>query len=124
GDIDDRGHPFSRNEVKPISSWQAIMQHHDATRVVDFAPGSGALAAAASGAMQCEGIAGNDAHRDRLNSIVDRRAMHKAGHGKGHAEQLGGDSEFAEKASKYFGSATLEARRWLMPDGGEGGDDE
>ena len=53
------------------------------------------MAVAASGAMQYEGLAGNDAHRDWLGSIVDRCVM--------YAEQLGGDAEFVGKASKYFG---------------------
>ena len=61
------------------------------------------MAVAASGAMQSEGLAGNDAHRDWLGSIVDRRVMHKAGHEEGYAEQLGGDAEFVGKASKYLG---------------------
>ena len=61
------------------------------------------MAVAASGAMQYEGLAGNDAHRDWLDSIVDRCVMYKAGHEEGYAEQLGGDAEFVGKASKYFG---------------------
>ena len=55
----------------------------------------GALAVAASGAMQYEGLAGNDAHR-WLGSIVDRCVM--------YAEQLGGDADFVRKARKYFGA--------------------
>ena len=52
------------------------------------------MAVAASGAMQYEGLAGNDAHRDWLGSIVDRCVMYA---------ELGGDAEFVGKASKYFG---------------------
>ena len=48
--------------------------------------------------------------------------MYKAGHEKGYAEQLGGDAEFVEKASMYFGGTMMEARRLLMPDDGEGDD--
>ena len=66
------------------------------------------MAVAASGAMQYEGIAGNDAHRDWLDSIVDGCAMCKAGHEEGYAEQLGGDAEFVGKASKYFGGTMME----------------
>ncbi len=100
-DIQEKGHPFSLNEVKPISFWQSIMEHHKVTHVVDFTPGSGALAvAAASGAVEYEGIAANEAHRDWLDSIVDRCVTYKAGHEAGYAEQLGGDPEFVEKASK------------------------
>ncbi|CAK0804949.1 unnamed protein product, partial [Prorocentrum cordatum] len=32
-DIDSKGHPFSYNEVKPISLWQTIMGHHNVTRI-------------------------------------------------------------------------------------------
>ena len=122
-DIDEKGHPFSFHEVKPISFWQTIMEHHKVTHIVDFTPGSGALAVAASGAMEYEGIAGNDAHRDWLDSIVDRCVMYKAGHDEGYAEQLGGDEGFVEKASKYFGGTMMEARRLLEPVA-EDGDDE
>ena len=91
------------------------MEHHDVTHIVDFTPGSGALAVAASGAVEYEGIAANEAHRDWLDSVVDRCVMYKAGHETGYAEQLGGDAEFVEKASKYFGGTMMEARRLLMP---------
>ena len=74
--------------------------------------------------MQSEGIAGNGAHRDWLDSIVDRCGLYKAGHEMGCAEQLGGDAQFVEKASKCLGGTMMEARRLLMPDVGEGGDDE
>ena len=101
---------------------ELIMEHHKVTHIVDFTPGSGALAVAASGAMEYEGVAANDAHRDWLDSIVDRCVMYKAGHESGFAELLGGDAEFVEKASKYFAKNMLEAKRWLMPVSAE--DDE
>ena len=127
GDVDSKGHPFSYNEVKPISMWQEIMEHHKVTHIVDFTPGSGALAvAAASGAMEYEGAAANNEHRDWLDSIVDRCVMYKAGHEDGFAEHLcGGDAEFVDKAAKYFSGTMLEAKRLLMPLGEEeDGDDE
>ncbi|CAK0817005.1 unnamed protein product [Prorocentrum cordatum] len=123
GGVDERGHPFSRSEVKPISFWQTSMEHREVTRVVDFAPGSGALAVAASGAVECEGIAGNEARRDWLDPIVGGRAMCEAGREDGRAEQLGGDAEFVEKARKYLGGTTTEARRLSTPVA-EGGDEE
>ena len=36
---------------------------------------------------------------------------------------MGGDAEFVANASKSF-NGLMEARRWLMPDDGEGGDEE
>ena len=122
--IQEKGHPFSFQEVKPISFWQTIMSDHEVTHIVDFTPGSGALAVAASGAMEYEGIAGNDAHRDWLDSIVDRCVMYKAGHEEGYAQQLGGDEGFVEKASKYFGGVMMEARRMLEPVAEDGDDEE
>ena len=83
-----------------------------------------ALVVAASGAMGYEGIAGNDAHRDWLDSIVDRCVMYKAGHDEGYAEQLGGDEGFVEKASKYFGGTMMEARRFLGAVAEDGDDEE
>ena len=80
--------------------------------------------------MNLEGIAANDAHRDWLDSIVDRCVMYKAGHEQGYAKDtLGGDPEFVAKASRYFGGTMMDARRWLMPGAGgdgeeDGGDDE
>eukprot|EP00959_Pyramimonas_sp_CCMP1952_P190418 3982550-Pyramimonas_sp.AAC.1 len=74
--------------------------------------------------MECEGVVANDARWGWLDSIVDRRAMHRAGRDEGRAEQLGGDAEFVEKASKYSSGTTMEATRLLMPVAGDGGDEE
>ncbi len=48
----------------------------------------------------------------------------QAGRENGFAEQLGGDAEFAEKASKLFGGTITEAHRLRMPVAEGGGDDE
>ena len=123
-EIDEKGHPFSYAEVKPITLWQDVVAHLGITHIVDLTPGSGALAVAASGAAQYEGIAANDAHRDWLDNIVDRCVMYKAGHEQGYAKDtLGGDPEFVANASKYF-NGLMEARRWLMPDAGEGDEEQ
>ena len=130
-EIDEKGHPFSHSEVKPVALWQSIVEHFGITRIiVDLTPGSGAFAVAATGLAQYEGIAANDAHRDWLDNIVDRCVMYKAGHEQGYAKDtLGGDPEFVAKASRYFGGTMMDARRWLMPGAGgdgeeDGGDDE
>ena len=123
-DIDEKGHPFSYNEVKPISFWQNIMEHHNVTHVIDFTPGSGALAVASSGTWQYEGLAANEEHQKWLDAIVDRCVMYKAGHEQGYSEKLGMDAEFVGTASKYFGGTMMEARRMLMPVDDEDGDDE
>ena len=51
-DVDAKGHPFSHCEMKPTNLWQRVCEHHQVTHIVDFSPGSGALALAASGAME------------------------------------------------------------------------
>ena len=123
-EIDEKGHPFSYAEVKPITLWQDVVAHLGITHIVDLTPGSGAFAVAATGLAQYEGIAANDAHRDWLDSIVDRCVMYQAGQDQGYAgETLGGDAEFVSNASKYF-NGLMEARRWLMPDAGEGDEEQ
>ena len=99
-DIEKKGHPFSHCEVKPLALWQRILEHHQVTHIVDFSAGSGALAIAASGAMEYEGIAANDVHRDWLDATLDRCVMYLAGQDKGLAKKLGGDAEFMEKVGK------------------------
>ena len=81
-DIDQHGHPFSHCEVKPLSLWQRVMEHHDVTHIVDFSPGSAALAIAAAGAMEYEGVVSNSAHQEWLNSTLGRCVMYAAAHEK------------------------------------------
>ena len=114
-DIDKKGHPFSHSEVKPLNLWQRICEHHRVTHIVDFSPGSAALAIAAAGAMEYEGLAANEVHRDWLDATLDRCVLYLAGQDKGFAKQLGGDDEFMEKVGKYFAGTMMEARRMLGP---------
>ena len=114
-DINENGHPFSHCEVKPLSLWQRICEHHHITHVVDFGAGSGALAIAASGAIHYEGVAANDAHLQWLDSTLDRCVIYLAGKDKEFAKKLGGDDAFLEKVEKYFSGTMMEARRWLEP---------
>ena len=114
-DIAARGHPFTFSEVKPLNLWQRICEHNGVTHIVDFTPGSAALAIAAAGAMEYEGIAATDVHRDWLDSTLDRVVLYMAGQDKNFAEKLGGDAEFIEKVGKYFSGTMMEARRLLEP---------
>ena len=50
--IEEKGHPFSHCEVKPLNLWQRICEHFGVTHIVDFTPGSAGLAIAATGAME------------------------------------------------------------------------
>ena len=99
-DIDERGHPFSLCEVKPLNLIQRIFEHHNVTRIVDFGPicgaGSAAMAIAAAGAMNYEGIAANDGHRDWLDSTLDKCVMYMAGQNKQFSKNLGADDSATE----------------------------
>ena len=114
-DIDDRGHPFSPCEVRPLNLWQRICEHNRVTHIVDLTAGSGGLAIAASGAMEYEGIAANDVHRDWLDSTLDRVVMYMAGQDPEFARKLGGQDDFLEKVKTYFAGTMMEVRRMLEP---------
>ena len=114
--VDKSGHPFSHNEVKPITLWQRILEHNQVTHIVDFTVGSGALAIAASGAMGYEGICASESHRDWLDSTLDRCLMYMAGADKSIVQKSGGDDVFVDKVHKYFAGTMRDARRLLEPD--------
>ena len=56
---------------------------------MDVSPGSAALAIAAAGAMEYEGVAANEVHRDWLDATMDRCVMDLAGKDKTLANKLG-----------------------------------
>ena len=114
-DIDEKGHPFSQCEVKPLNLWQRICEHHGVTHIVDFSPGSAGLAIAAAGSMEYEGVAANELHCAWLNSTMDLVVKYMAGRDKGFARKLGGDEVLVEKVGHYFAGTMLEARRYLEP---------
>ncbi len=58
-------------EVKPLSLLQRLFEPFGVTHVVDFAVGSTAMAIAAAGVQDYEGIAANDVHRDRLDAALE-----------------------------------------------------
>ena len=95
--------------------WQRLCGHHSVTHVVDFTPGSAALAIAASGAMQYEGIAAEDEHQKWMDSILDRCIMYLVGQDPKVCENLGGDAEFTEKVKKFFAGSMQEAKRYMKP---------
>ena len=114
--IEEKGHPFSHCEVKPLNLWQRICEHHGVTHIVDFSPGSAGLAIAAAGAMEYEGVATNEIHCSWLDSTLDLVVKYFASTDQVFAKKLGGDDNFAEKAAQYFGGTLLEARRYLEPE--------
>ena len=123
-DINEKGHPFSHFEVKPLNLWQRICEHHKITHIVDFSVGSAALAITACGAMEYEGIAANDAHREWLDSTLDRCVIYQAGKDKQYTQKLGGDADFIESVHKYFAGTMMEARKILEPVADDKDDDD
>ena len=95
--------------------WQRMCEHHGLTHIVDFTPGSAALAVAASGAMQYEGIATSEEHQKWMDSVLDRCIMYMVGQDKNVAAKLGGDADFTAKVEKFFAGTMQEARRFLEP---------
>ena len=106
------------------------MEHFGVTHIVDFSPGSAALAVAAAGAQEYEGIATCDAHREWLDQIMDRCTMFiMAVRDKAFLETLGSDLAFIETIHKYFAGTMMEARRYFEPladddDERDGADDD
>ena len=101
--------------MKPLNLWQRICEHHHVTHIVDFTVGSGALAIAAAGAMEYEGLAANEVHREWLDSTLDRCVLYVSGKDKKFTENLGGDDALSEKVEKYFTGTMMEARKYFEP---------
>ena len=115
-DCDERGPPFSMAEVKPLNLLQRLFEHFSVTHVVDFAAGSAAIAIAAAGAQEYEGIAANDEHRDWLDATLDKCVMYMAGKDEEFTKNLGvADEDVTAKIAKYFGGTLMEARRIMAP---------
>ena len=91
------------------------MEHHDVTHIVDFSPGSGALAIAAAGAMEYEGVAGNEEQQVWLDQTLDRCIKYLSGKDKQFIKRLGGDDAIMDKVTQYFGGTMMESRRMLEP---------
>ena len=110
-DIELRGHPFSHCEMKPIGFWQRRMEHFGVTHIVVILPESAALAVAAAGTQECEGVASCEEHRERLDQIMDRCTTLMAVEDKAFLEALGSDLAFTEATHKHFAGRTMDARR-------------
>ena len=134
-DVEDKGHPFSFHEIKPLNLWQTILEHTSVTHVVDFSPGSGCLALAAAGKgpiIQYEGIASNSAHLEWLDSTLDKVVLYLCGKpddtGPKMIKKLGGDAGWNHLFAKRCSGIMAEARRYCEPDvadgDGEGNDGE
>ena len=103
-------------EVKPLNLLQRLFEHFGVTHVVDFAAGSAAMAIAAAGAQDYEGIAANGEHRDWLDATLDKCVMYMAGKDTHFTKSLGVvDEDVTAKIAKYFGGTLMEARRIMEP---------
>ena len=103
-------------EVKPLNLLQRLFEHFGVTHVVDFAAGSAAMAIAAAGAQDYEGIAANGVHRDWLDATLDKCVLYMAGKDQKFTQSLGvADDEVTAKIAKYFGGTMMEARRIMAP---------
>ena len=122
--IDEKGHPFSQCEVKPLNLWQRICEHHGVTHIVDFSPGSAGLATTVTGEMDYEGVATNDLHCSWLDSTLDLVVKYLAGTDKEFAKKLGADDEFVEQVMQYFAGTFTEAKRYLEPEEQSDEDDD
>ena len=107
--------------MKPAALFERIFQHIGATHVVDFTPGSGACAVAATGAgVRYDGIAANQDHASWLDGILDRIVFHLCSESKQARDSLEFEDEASENVKKYFGGLVMEGKRYLEPGEEEG----
>ena len=75
-DVETRGHPFSWNERKPMSWYEAFLTETCTGLVIDYSPGSGCMARAClNKGIQYVGICRTDQHCSWLNNILNRAAV-------------------------------------------------
>ena len=73
------------------------------------------MAVAASGAVEYEGAATSDEHRDWLDGILDRCSLYMGAKNEGYLEAIGADAAIMEKVKHYFSGVVMEARRYFEP---------
>ena len=75
-DVAARGHPFSWTERKPLSWYEVFLPEVRAALVVDYSPGSGAMARACLNlGIQYVGICRTEQHSTWLNNILNKAAV-------------------------------------------------
>ena len=115
-DIVENGHPYSWAETKPVSLLNILCRHLQLTHIVDFTPGSAALAVAVAGEMQYEGIASVEEHQQWLDNTMDRCFLYLVAKHPELATELGGDTDLQEKVARFFNAQTMrEASRYIEP---------
>ena len=75
-DVEARGHPFSWTEQKPLAWYEVFLQEVKAALVVDFSPGSGAMARAClNQGIHYVGICRTEKHCSWLTNILNKAAV-------------------------------------------------
>ena len=75
-DVEARGHPFSWTERKPLAWYEVFLQEVKAALVVDYSPGSGAMARACLNlGIQYVGICRSEQHCSWLTNILNKAAV-------------------------------------------------
>ena len=75
-DVAARGHPFSWTERKPLAWYQVFLAELCAALVVDYSPGSGAMARACLNAgIPYVGICRTEEHCSWLTNILNKAAV-------------------------------------------------
>ena len=107
--------------MKPAALFERIFQHVGATHVVDFTPGSGACAVAATGAgIRYDGIAANQDHALWLDGILDRIVFHLCSESNEARASLEFEDEASDNVKRYFGGLVMEGKRYMEPGEEEG----
>ena len=75
-DVEARGHPFSWTEQKPLAWYEVFLLEVKAALVVDFSPGSGAMARAClNQGIHYVGICRTEKHCSWLTNILNKAAV-------------------------------------------------
>ena len=94
---------------------QRFLEHQGVTHVLDFTPGSGGMAVAASGAIKYEGLSANDEHNQWLDNNLDRITEYLCAKDKEVTKFFDGEDDFASKVSEYLAGTMLEAKAMIEP---------
>ena len=75
-DVEQRGHPWSWHEKKPIAWYEQFLSEVNAGIVVDLTPGSGAMARAClEMRLQYIGVCRTPAHQNWLTALLNRAGV-------------------------------------------------
>ena len=114
--IEVHGHPFAWHETKPVALFVNLLEHIGATHIVDFTPGSGALAIASlSLGLQYEGLSASGEHNEWLDMILDRVTVYLCAKSPEQCVTMGAEESVCENVKLYFAGTIMEAKRLMEP---------